>query len=168
MFDSILKVFGLDYESKLEKERQQYLAQLSPPSSKIVIGSHKYDPECFNCEIVVKTKDLLIWLEDHLSERSVSLDASVFLERLPKANLSDDRLTYLSPGLYNVIKGYEERLIEKGQANVVCGVCNQTYKEIVWDRKNHKDEGHWHSGTILWQCPAGDTIYKKSYNYYAH
>lgn len=167
MFEKIKRLFGLDYESTLERERKEYLSHLSIPSSKVVIGSPRYQPAIFNCEIIVDTSHLLDWLTDHYSRCSVSFNASVLLSWLPSATANDGRLTYLDGNLLSAIEGYEERLIELRQAKVICGECNGVFSDITQDRLNVKDEGNWHSGTIIWKCPRGHLIYNKDYRFHA-
>jgi len=167
MIESIKKLFGLDYENQLKKERDKYLSSLPKPSSKIVICSHNYNPQVYNCDVIVESSDLLDWLEYHFSRCSISLNADVFLSWLPTANLNDKEPTYLDKNLLSVIEGYEDRLMETGKAKIICGLCRNIFDSINQYRENAKDEGNWHSGTIVWKCPDGHKIYHNDYRFHA-
>ena len=90
MFEWMKKQFGLDYETKYQKQLATYIASLPTAPAWIVVCSRHYKHE-FNCEAIVYTPDLIEWLEDHYSRCSISFYAQTLLSWLPKANVQDDR-----------------------------------------------------------------------------
>jgi len=167
LFDNVLKLVGMDYESKMKRKLESCLSQLPICSSRVVIGSPMYDPEIFNCEVIIESSDLLEWVIAQQLERSTSFFDEVLLAWLPNADLNDMNLTYLGEELLRSFDGYEERLINLGIAKVICEDCHSEISNIIQDRENTLDEGNWHSGIIVWKCPNGHQIYRKGYRIHA-
>lgn len=166
MFERIKKFFGLDFESQLEKERVELLISLPKPTSKIVICSKEYNPRVFNCKTIVETKDLILFLKDHFSRRSMSNIDEAFVSWLYTYEDSNKNETYLMPVFLRIVDGYEVKIVENIKATMICGTCNQAFNEMTTYQSNQQKSGNWHSGTTIWECPNGHEIYRKDYRFH--
>lgn len=166
MFEKIKVALGIDQESKWRKECEANVMRLPQASSRIVIGSPRYAPTKFNCEVLVATSHLLSWLEDHYSKCSVSSNAQVLILWLRKANPNSEQATYLNSELFAAIEGYEEYFIDAGVAEVVCPACSGSHHTIVREQIDEEIGGSWHSGTVFWRCPQGHKIYEDQFEHH--
>lgn len=160
MFEWLRKAFKLDYESRHKRECAAYLSHLPQPSRQIVLGSPRYRPDRYFCEIVIQRSDLLAWLEDHYARCSVSIYAEVLMSWLRGIEATSLEPTYLDSGLFKAIEGYEEKIIGDKPVIVMCEKCTRTHGSIVKETTDLTRSGSWSSGTSIWNCPNGHVIYK--------
>lgn len=148
----------------VQSEAQQFIKQLPPCTSRIVIASPKYST-AYKCEVIADTTAVADFVEDLFqitcggSNESQMARVAMPIWLRSGQNYNGAGASYLPPLFVTKVSNYIQNLINKGVAEVYCFQCQSVVTDVKFNDIRCSSNLLNSSWTSEWTCHRNHLLY---------
>jgi hypothetical protein len=132
----------------------------------VAIINKRFNDNDYECDVILESSKLFPWAQNHSKnclsggyEQVARLALPYFLAA---ADVSDGRITYLSPSFSSVVKDYVQNFINDGIGQFHCHICQENTKVKI-EQLDEINTSFFYKWTEVWTCEKGHIVHKKNH-----